>query len=621
MKTPLPCIVAMGGINAGGRTSFHHAYLRTVWDALNPDQRADVLRGLATLRGPDVTTDKAGERALLEGTLIRRITHPHYDPDNLPMCRNVDLPASVEAPLTFTLPRRELPAAIPEHWQVEMQEDGQARITVTRPKQVRITVSRQSDVKSAGQLPEGFDPARYYNARFQPRGTQMALFAASDALHQMGIAWDRILAHVAPDQIGVYGGTGFPPTQAEGMGGTMQAWLKGERVSSKSLAMGINSMPADFINAYVLGNVGESSCAIAACATFLYNLRDAVHAIQAGRVRVAMVINAEAPITPEIVEGFNAMGALATQERLNKLDGTENSDPRHSSRPFGENCGFTLGESAQAIVLMDDALALELGAQILGAVPDVYTHADGFKRSISGPGVGNYLTFARAAQLVRDMLGDEVLRNRTFIMAHGSGTPQNRVTESRIFHRVAEHFGVEKWPLAAVKAFYGHSISVASGDQMASALGVFEHGLLPGIPTIDKVADDVFADHLDIRTGTRTLEQAGDSVALLNSKGFGGANATAPVLGPGLTRALLRQRHGEAALAAWASRHEVVATASAAYRERAQAGEYEVIYRFGETVLDDEQVTLDGEGIGLEGYPQAVSLKVPNPYGKLKTEG
>ena len=97
MKTPLPCIVAMGGINAGGRTSFHHAYLRTVWDALNPDQRADVLRGLATLRGPDVTTDKAGERALLEGTLIRRITHPHYDPDNLPMCRNVDLPASVEA--------------------------------------------------------------------------------------------------------------------------------------------------------------------------------------------------------------------------------------------------------------------------------------------------------------------------------------------------------------------------------------------------------------------------------------------------------------------------------------------------------------------------------------------
>ena len=33
--------------------------------------------------------------------------------------------------------------------------------------------------------------------------------------------------------------------------------------------------------------------------------------------------------------------------------------------PFGENCGFTMAESAQVVILMDDALALELGAPSL----------------------------------------------------------------------------------------------------------------------------------------------------------------------------------------------------------------------------------------------------------------
>jgi len=32
-------------------------------------------------------------------------------------------------------------------------------------------------------------------------------------------------------------------------------------------------MPADFINAYLLGNLGTTGTSVAACATFLYNLR------------------------------------------------------------------------------------------------------------------------------------------------------------------------------------------------------------------------------------------------------------------------------------------------------------------------------------------------------------
>ena len=88
--------------------------------------------------------------------------------------------------------------------------------------------------------------------------------------------------------------------------------------------------------------------------------------IQAGRTRVAVVASSECAITPEIIEGFGNMGALANEEGLKRLDNTETVDHRRTSRPFGENCGFTIGEGAQVAILMDDALALSLGCRYHG---------------------------------------------------------------------------------------------------------------------------------------------------------------------------------------------------------------------------------------------------------------
>src|SRR5690606_2841672 len=128
-------------------------------------------------------------------------------------------------------------------------------------------------------------------------------------------------------------------------------------------------------NAYVLGSVGTTGSVGGACATFLYNLQKGVDCIANGRARVAVVGNSEAPITLECIDGYGAMGALATEEGLRQIEGRDEVNFRRASRPFGENCGFTLAESAQYVVLMDDALALELGADIHGAVPDVFINA------------------------------------------------------------------------------------------------------------------------------------------------------------------------------------------------------------------------------------------------------
>ena len=169
------------------------------------------------------------------------------------------------------------------------------------------------------------------------------------------------------------------------MGGLLKARLRGDRSTAKQLPLSLNSMPADFVNAYVLGSVGHTEAITGACATFLYGLQAAVRDIRSGKRKVAIVGNAEAVVVPEAFEGFSNMSALGSDENLCKLDASTTPDWRRASRPFGENCGFTLAEGTQYVVLMDDALAIELGADIHGAVPEVFINADGVKKSISAP--------------------------------------------------------------------------------------------------------------------------------------------------------------------------------------------------------------------------------------------
>ena len=92
-----------------------------------------------------------------------------------------------------------------------------------------------------------------------------------------------------------------------GFGGLLQAKILGRKVTAKQMPLGYAEMPGDFINAYLLGNLGSNGTNVAACATFLYNLRHAVRDIQSGSHRVVIVGTSEAPIFPESIDGFVRM--------------------------------------------------------------------------------------------------------------------------------------------------------------------------------------------------------------------------------------------------------------------------------------------------------------------------
>ncbi len=626
----LPIIVGFGGFSAAGRSSGHHAYRRLVIESLPMVERQETLAGLAVMMGLVHYTDGSyqdatGKKltlaqleeqygtAVLDGTLIRRIEKTYFDVDAAHWQKNALLGANSE-PLVFEIRRRDLPEPVPCDWQLLELDEDRIRVTAPNGLEVKFDSYRELPVKSAGQLPRGFNPGALYNSHFHPRALQLAVIGASDAVRSMGIEWQSVMDAVKPDEIGVYASNVMSQMDENGFGGLLQARLKGGRVTTKQCPLGLNTMPADFVNAYILGSVGHTGAIVGACASFLYNLRAAVEDIVSGKCRVAVVGNAEAPILPEIVDGYSTMGALASEDKLKKLDGTDTVDPKRTSRPFGENAGFTIAEASQYIVLMDDALVMELGACIHGAVSDVFISADGFKKSISAPGPGNYITMAKAVAAAHALLGDESICKRSMIQAHGSSTPQNRVTESQIFDQVAKVFGITEWPVAAVKAYVGHSLSAASGEQLIATLGVFKYGLIPGIKTIDKVADDVYAERLKISLTDIDRKDSPIDVAFLNSKGFGGNNATANVLSPQVVSCMLTKRYGQEAFAAYKERSQAATIRAAEYDLMSLHGNFDTIYHFGKGLIDESLITISRSQVTLPGFLQPIDLKVINRF-------
>lgn len=631
----LPVIIGFGGISPAGRSSFHHGYRRLVMDRLGMADREPVLKGLTTLTGrarwhqghfedaEGQPLDTAELQALAEGTLadtlIRRIHPDWHDIDAVP-CNSPAQVTPAESGCCFRVRRRQLPDRLPPGW--ELSELGQGWVEVCAQEKFEwlLSNSRRSSVRAAGLLPTGFRPGELYQSRNHPRALQMTVYGASDALNSSGIPWELLRQHLPADQVAVYAGNSIGQLDDCGFGGLLKAAISGRRTTSKQMPLGYGQMPADFINAYLLGNLGATGSSLGACATFLYNLHNGVADIRSGRRRLVLVGASDAPVTPEIIEGFRAMGALAEEKGLLALDRIQSlsdDDYRRTSRPFASNCGFTLGEAAQFVLLCDDHLALELGAEVLGSVPDVFVNADGHKKSISAPGIGNYITLGRATALVETLLGSESLRQRSFVQAHGTSTPQNRITESHVLNETARAFGIDAWPVAAVKSYLGHSQGTAGGDQLMASLGVWQYGLIPGIQTLDRVAEDVHASHLQLSQTHQEVGAEGMDAAVLNSKGFGGNNASAAVLSPGVTLRMLQARHGEEAMNVYRERREEVRANAAEYDQEAILGLNRPIYRFGQNVLEGKELKITREAIEVPGYDRPISLRVDTPFADL----
>ena len=573
---PLAIISGFGGINSSGRSSGFLGYKNLVFESLNEKEQLEVLQDLAVLQGKiemvgtgweTVSGDSINlKEYLLENVtsirkdcFIRKIEREVYDPDGI--------------------------------------------------------ILEQIKASAAGQLPKGFDPSNFYPARQHPKALQMTVFGMSDAIGQLGFKWEEVQEKVNPDEVSVFSGAAIGQLDNFGFGGLMQSRIKGSRASSKNLALGLVEMSADFINAYVLGNVGRTGHSVGACATFLYNLQMGKEAIESGSSKVSIVGAAEAPITPEIIDGFFAMSALSDDKRMLEMQASNGESidagpmQTRACRPFGKNAGMVLGESSQFVILMEASLAIELGADIYGSVPSVHSHSDGHKSSISGPGVGNYITMAKCAADAEKEIGLKALRQNTFVHAHGTGTPANRTTESHILNEIAQTFGIKKWPVSAIKSYLGHSMAPASGDQLIASLGTWNNGVIPGIHSTDAFAEDVYSTHLDILLENKTEEKDFYKGCFLNAKGFGGNNASAFILSPEETRMRIRSLVTKSKWDKYLKVVEKTYKNSIKYNESSLKGDYKVTYKFNENVLNGEKdIQISRKGMKLKGFKKQIKF-------------
>jgi acetoacetyl-[acyl-carrier protein] synthase len=149
-----------------------------------------------------------------------------------------------------------------------------------------------------------------------------------------------------------------------------------------------------------------------------------------------------------------------------------------------------------------------------------------------------------------------------------------------------------------------------------SALGTFKYQIIPGIKTISKVADDVNQQHTLFPLQDMDMSDKNMHVAFINSKGFGGNNATAMVLSPQQAEKMMAARYGDQ-LEAYFARRETTRNNAEAYADRADAAQLDVVYRFGETLVDEDKVVITKEGISIPGYAQKVAFDLENPYSDM----
>ena len=543
MAKPIPCLVGFGGLTPAGRGSHNLSYSRMIYDLESEQNKFNYLKSVLTLCGLiDETTEApeieqlilSKENEVLENTLMRKLDYEFF--------RN-----------TFWSYDYEMPA------------------------------------NACGQLPYRLDPVTHYASRQHPKALGMSIVGFTDAMSDAGFDLRKEIDTYGRDKVGCFAGCAVMNMDRYSGDGLFASYPMGKRASSKHISFTLPEMTADFINAYVTGSLGITGHFIGACATSLYNLNAGVELIKSGKSELVIVGASEAILGPPAYIGFSAMGAMATDERMTNLQQLlgegDDLDYTKFCRPFGDNMGMVCGESAGFAILMSDRLALEVGANIRGCFLNVNINADGNKKSISGPGAGNYFSVGKTFKDIETVFGSKTLQEKSCFLAHGTGTPLNRITESHIISTFAKEFGIENLPVTSVKSKLGHTMGTAGMDQIWCGLGALESQKLTGICTIPKLADDVFKDNLDFFLDNKEFSSQKD-IAFLNSKGFGGNNATSALISSSLTEELLQRRFTEKELKAWKKKREATLKLREKNFELAVNSDIEPIYEFDKDVLD-----------------------------------
>ncbi|HBY98177.1 MAG: beta-ketoacyl-ACP synthase II [Ardenticatenaceae bacterium] len=359
-------------------------------------------------------------------------------------------------------------------------------------------------VKIGGYIHD-FTPENHFDRRDvkrMARFTQFAMVATKEAIDHAGLDLNR----ENPERVGVEMGNAVGDLQGIEEQYEMLRERGPRRIVPTVVPTVLINMAACQV-AIQYGAKGPSGAPVAACATGIYAIGDAMRRIRRGEADVMVAGSTESILTPLAIAAFWRIQALSTR----------NEDPEGACRPFDKNRdGTVMGEGAAVVILEREDHALARGAQIYGEVVGYGVSEDAYHLIAPDPqGDGA----ARAMRLALEEAG--VTPSKVdWISAHGTATPLNDLSETMAIKRV---FGESAYgvPVSSIKSMIGHTLGAAGSVSVVANLKAIQTGLIP--PTINLESPDSQCD-LDFVPGQ--ARRATVDVAMSNAFGFGGQNAS-----------------------------------------------------------------------------------------------
>jgi 3-oxoacyl-[acyl-carrier-protein] synthase II len=356
-------------------------------------------------------------------------------------------------------------------------------------------------VSVAGEVPD-FVASDYLDAKEARRTDVFAQYAIASAK----LAWaDAGDPEVRSDRGAVIYGTGIGGVQTLL---TQHDVLRDKgpgRVSPFMVPMLMANAAGGHI-AMKFGLTGPNYCTVSACSSSNHAIGEGMRLIRDGYSDLVIAGGSEAATVPLTVAAFAQMTAL-----------TKNPDPETASRPFdAERSGFVLSEGGCALILESEEHANARGARIYCEVAGYGASDDAHHITAPDPkGSGAALAMTWA---LHDAGEDPSAVN--YINAHGTSTPLNDAAETAAIKSVlGDH--AHSVAVSSTKSMTGHMLGAAGAVEGAACALAIQRGTIPA--TIHYRTPDPDCD-LDITPNeSRELHVR---LALSNSFGFGGANAT-----------------------------------------------------------------------------------------------
>lgn len=255
-----------------------------------------------------------------------------------------------------------------------------------------------------------------------------------------------------------------------------------------------------------LGAKGVNSCTVTACATGTNSIGDAFKVIERGDADIMISGGAEAPLTNLAFAGFSTAKAL-----------TFNDDPKTASRPFDKNRdGFVMGEGAGILVLESLESAEARGANIYAEIVGYGSSGDAYHITAPAPEGEGAVRSIDMAINDSGLTPDQI----DYFNAHGTSTAFNDAFETKAIKTVFGDYA-NQLQISSTKSMTGHLLGAAGAVEAIASIKAIETSIIP--PTINYETKDPDCDLDYVPNNAR---KANVDVALSNSLGFGGHNAT-----------------------------------------------------------------------------------------------